>query len=412
MNQSDRNDRLMKKISERREAEVKKCLESMRSRSDYSPCYDYFLELAANCFMDEKNLSEKIARPLVKLLCIQAPIELIHAAGFHPFKVLCGARFSMPAASHALPALMCPMLKSVLGSLMIEADDSKTLWVLPTTCDWVVKFPEMSRNLGTALAQLHWMELPHLKDGHKGQERWLDEVYGLKTFLESHGGVIDRKSLSKSIAVYQRAWQALARLAEMRLRGLLSPMWFMLMTNMFFYDTPERWIEAAEKIQAAAITPIVTAGSARIFLVGSPIFFPNFKIPMLLEEAGLFAAVDDLCSSERIFPGAVTVDDPSLFGLMNALAQRYHQGCLCPTFIDNDRRVNNILGRKSSAGFAGVVLHVLKGCHPYDLESCGLEGLLKNNGLRFIRIETDYAQEDDRNLLTRLEAYRQTLEGI
>jgi len=174
---------------------------------------------------------------------------------------------------------------------------------------------------------------------------------------------------------------------------------------MFFYDAPEKWTEAAEKVHgtAVAVSPV------RIFLAGSPIFFPNFKVPMLLEEAGLFVAADDLCSSERILPGAVATDDASLFGLMNALAQRYHQSCLCPTFIDNDRRINSIIGRRNTSGFSGVVFHVLKGCHPYDLESYSIENLLKKENLKFIRIETDYSREDSQNLLTRLEAYRQTL---
>lgn len=404
----DRNNQLRKKAAGRYEAEVNKCLDSMRSRSDYSPCYDYFLELAAGCCMDEKWFRGRIGRPLVNMLCVQAPIELIHAAGFHPFKVFCGANSTMPLVSNSLPVLMCPMLKSVLGSLRIVGNDRKTLWVLPTTCDWVVKFPEMNVTLGMMKTQFHWMELPHLKDGVRGQERWLDEVYGLKAFLEDNGGVVNRKSLSMSIEVYQRAWRALIRLAEMRMQGLLSSAWFMLMANMFFCDAAERWSEAAEKIRGVPVAACDSA--ARIFLAGSPVYFPNFKFPMLLEEAGLFIAADDLCSSERIFPGAVATHDASFFGMMNALAQRYHQGCLCPTFIDNDRRVNNILGRKNAANFKGVVFHVLKGCHPYDLESYGIEALLKKNGLKFLRVETDYAQEDGQNLLTRMEAYRHTLE--
>ena len=97
--------------------------------------------------------------------------------------------------------------------------------------------------------------------------------------------------------------------------------------------------------------------------------------------------------------------------MMSALAERYHQACLCPTFIDNDRRVNNIIGRRPKARFDGVVFQVLKGCHPYDIESSVLEAELKSRGLRFIRLETDYASEDDRNLFARLEAFRNTMEA-
>jgi benzoyl-CoA reductase/2-hydroxyglutaryl-CoA dehydratase subunit BcrC/BadD/HgdB len=52
---------------------------------------------------------------------------------------------------------------------------------------------------------------------------------------------------------------------------------------------------------------------------------------------------------------------------------------------------------------------VLKGCHPYDMESCLLEDPITRRGLKFLRLETDYTAEDGRNLLTRIEAFRQTL---
>jgi benzoyl-CoA reductase/2-hydroxyglutaryl-CoA dehydratase subunit BcrC/BadD/HgdB len=197
----------------------------------------------------------------------------------------------------------------------------------------------------------------------------------------------------------------------MRARGELSSVWFMLAANTFFCDSPERWTEAADRVSE---TPPAITGARKndrkIFLAGSPIFFPNFKVPLLIEEAGLTVAADDLCSSERTLPGAVAPAGTSQFELMQALAQRYHQGCICPTFIDNDRRINNIIGRRSEADFRGVLFHVLKGCHPYDLEGWGLENGIRNAGLKFTRIETDYAAEDAQNLLTRLEAFRATLE--
>jgi benzoyl-CoA reductase/2-hydroxyglutaryl-CoA dehydratase subunit BcrC/BadD/HgdB len=116
-----------------------------------------------------------------------------------------------------------------------------------------------------------------------------------------------------------------------------------------------------------------------------------------------------MCSGGRLLAGGVNYSDSSEFGLMSALSQRYHQGCLCPTFIDNDRRVNNIPDKSPSNQIEGVVFHVLKGCHPFDLESFTIEEAIKKKGLKYLRLETDYGSEDAQNLLTRLEAFRQTL---
>ncbi|MDR2528658.1 MAG: 2-hydroxyacyl-CoA dehydratase family protein [Synergistaceae bacterium] len=393
------------RAAERVTQEARRCAEFLRARGDYSPQFDYFLDLAENGGIPEA-MAEKTGRPVAKLLCIQVPVELVSAAGFHPLKVWSGSPAVSSLTVQGTPALMCPMLRAVLGAVGMKDETRESIWVLPTTCDWVVKFPELASREGRVFSpKMHWLELPHLKDGEHGQKRWLNEVYELKDFLESIGRRVDKKSLAQAIERYQRAWAALSRLSAMRKEGRLAAVWFMLIAGSFFSDSPERWSEAAKKITGSpALDP--TEEKARVFLAGSPIFFPNFKIPLLMEEVGLYMASDDLCSSERIIPGAVTYRDSSLHGMMTALAERYHQGCLCPTFIDNDRRINNILGQREGIDFRGVVFHVLKGCHLYDIESRGLEGALKEGGLKFIRLETDYATEDEGNLRTRLEAYR------
>jgi benzoyl-CoA reductase/2-hydroxyglutaryl-CoA dehydratase subunit BcrC/BadD/HgdB len=239
----------------------------------------------------------------------------------------------------------------------------------------------------------------------------------MRSFLEAESGKkIKRKTLFDSIVVYNKAWEALSLLEEQRKRGRIAFPWFLVVTNSFFLDGPERWTGAvsalaktlAENGSNTAGSDAAGAGAARVFIAGSPVFFPGFKLPLLMEDAGLSVAGDDLCSSGRIFPGNVSLSDTSEFGMLSALAERYHHGCLCPTFADNDRRVNSIIA--GAADYRGVIYQVLKGCHPCDIESCSLEGALKANGLKYLRLETDYTAEDSRNLLTRLEAFKQTLD--
>jgi benzoyl-CoA reductase/2-hydroxyglutaryl-CoA dehydratase subunit BcrC/BadD/HgdB len=276
----------------------------------------------------------------------------------------------------------------------------------------VVKFPEMLRLSGVGEPVIEWLELPRLKSRADSRERWLAEIWRLKEFLEKLAGrKIEKKALLASIEAYARAARARQKLREARIDGRLPPPWVLLVMSAFFLDDVSRWTT-----WVVHLLPALTQGreiaDGRVFLAGSPIVFPNFKLPLLIEEAGLTAVADDLCSSERLFPGTLAVGDTSLFGLVSALAGSYHQGCLCPVFADNERRLNNILNQRREAAFQGVVFGVLKGCHPYDLESHVLEAPLKARGLRFLRLETDYTQEDRQNLLTRLEAYRETIRSV
>jgi len=302
------------------------------------------------------------------------------------------------------------MLKAALGALELEtAAGSAHPWVMPTTCDWVVKFREMMGLCGLDLSTpLYWLELPRLKNSARARDRWLTEVVGLKDFLAGLSGrTPTRRMLLDTLTTFQRARQSFSRLIEARRAGRVPAVWFFLIANSFFLDRIERWTAALE---AALPTFQTQAGAAGlVFLAGSPIYFPNFKLLHLLEAAGLAVAGDDLCSSERLFPAQVAVDDPTDFGLLRALAESYHQGCQCPTFGDNERRLNTVRGAVLGTAIKGVVFHVLKGCHPYDLESLALEESLKRAGLKFIKLETDYTAEDGRTLLTRLEAFGNNL---
>lgn len=414
---SQREDRIKNKIRARCAEEIQEEAALLRARADHAPELDWFLDLLA-AGPDSAVIAERVGRPVAAVLCLQAPLELFHACGVHPYKIFGGSQTAPRLSGPSLPAVMCPMLRSALGLLLLDSAEGGAEaqgagyagWVIPTTCDWVVKFPEMMRACGRPIERpVHMMELPHLKDRPGSQERWLEEVYALRDFLASLGGrKPDRRQLLASMRVYQEAWGAFSELTELKREGRLPALWFSVITNAFFFDSVERWTEHVRAV-AAKFKGAEPAGKG-VFLAGSPIFFPNLKILHLLEDAGLNPVADDLCSAERLFPGAVFCDDPSEHGMLKAMAQRYHQGCLCPTFADNDRRVNNIVSPANRGLFGGVVFQVLKGCHPFDLESLSLEQRLKDEGLKYIKLETDYTAEDSQNLLTRLEAYRSTLD--
>ena len=410
---TDRQIRLQQKAIEKACLQDNKVLNALRTRKDFTSELAYFTDILEKG-SDSESMGARVEKPLMALLCIQVPPELLYAFGLHPLKIFSGSYALAQLVASGLPALTCPMLRSALGAMQTLGNQQHLKgWILPTTCDWVVKFPEMLALYGVNQPQnLHWLELPHIKDSEHGQKRWLEEIYALKDFLSKLTGIkLKRKSLLNAVNVYQKAHDAFMGLIELRRLGKVPPIWFTIISNAFWMDTPENWTLALIKtLPAFEQNTAITNG--RVFLAGSPVFFPNYKILKLADEAGLYIAADDLCSGERIFPGTVAFSDTSEFGFLSALAERYHQGCLCPTFAGNDRRINNILRPAQKTYFNGVVFQILKGCHPYDLESFTLEKALKKAGLKFVKLETDYTAEDSQNLMTRLEAFGQNLKAI
>ncbi|MDR2787197.1 MAG: 2-hydroxyacyl-CoA dehydratase family protein, partial [Candidatus Accumulibacter sp.] len=296
-----RQERIQRKAAQKMAAEGAQLLAALREREDFLPDFEPFLESLSDT--SAAAAGKRSGRPVLKMLCVQAPLELIHAAGLHPFRVLSGSLAASALVAGNLPALTCPLLRAVLGELRLDTSPAAG-WIVPATCDWVTRFPEMLRLSGVGEPAIEWLELPRLKNRADSRERWLAEIWRLKEFLEKLAArKIEKKALLASIEAYARAARARQKLREARIEGRLSPLWFMLVMSAFFLDDVSEWTARVESLLPALTRRREIGG--RVFLAGSPIVFPNFKLPLLIEEAGLTAVADDLCSSERLFPGTL-----------------------------------------------------------------------------------------------------------
>lgn len=380
----------------------------LRQRDDYLQEFEYFLELISEPFSVAK-LRDRVKKPIVGLFCIQAPLELFDAFGLHAVKLCSGSQTVQRIAASYLPVLMCPMLKSFMGNFEMQQDsiDNYKDIIVPTTCDWVVKLPEIMQ---LPLENIYFLELPHVKDKERSQQRWFEEILALKEHLQQLTGIkLTRDALEQSINKYMHIWILLDELNACKRQGYLSGVWYTLITNTFMHADAEEWARHVKKLLTLLKKKSSPYTDATVFVAGSPVVFPNLKLLQLIEKAGMRVVADDLCSSERIMPGGIIYADCSMEGMLKALAERYHKACICPTFTDNSRRINSILSTSEEYGIKGVVFNLLKGCHPYDIEAVTIERKIKECGLKFIKIETDYGKEDSQNILTRLEAFKQTL---
>lgn len=375
----------------------------LKQRSDYMPQYDYFLDVLS-LHAEPEKFRQMVKRPVAALNCLQAPPEIFDALGFVPYRFCSNSLSKQDIAASRLPSLACPIIKSCLSSFSLDysIESLAELIVIAGTCDWMVRLPEL---LDERARPVHFMELPHMKESERGRKRWLEEVCLLKDFLERESGKkMSRQNLRLSMQKYAAARLALKNLMEARSRKEIPALWCLVMTNAFMMGDVEGWTKSVnEVIRQQAGKPCCPEAS--VFLAGSPVMFPNLKIPQLLEDAGIHVAADELCTSERILAGVPVYEDSSEFAMLRALAEQSHLGCSCPTYADNERRLNNIMATMRERGISGLVLHILKGCHPYDIGSFKMEQILRENGFHFLRIETDQSREDSKSLLLRLEAF-------
>lgn len=360
--------------------------------------------------MDSLDIPEDI--PMVGTYCVMAPQELIYAAGAQPVKLCSGSYTAFSVGDDRVPRDACPLVKAVEG---FQSTDTMPLYrdcrlmVVPITCDCKKKIAGML----SGERELVVLHVP-VKKEDEDIEQYVEELYLFIEKLEDLTGKrISYDSLAGAIRMTGQAAYELSRFLSLKkqmpylMRGTHS----MAMMNAAAYMNAGIWADQVRGVNDALEKrvrlkkPFTKRQLPRVMITGSPIIFPNIKIPLLIEEMGGVVAADETCMGERGMSDPVVPTDESFDGLVRALAVRAIRPCSCPTFADNKQRIYRIRQMIRDYQIEGLVYHVLRGCLVYDFEYKQIEEDLGRLGIPVIRLETDYNEEDIEQLRIRIEAF-------
>lgn len=344
---------------------------------------------------------------IVGTLCYFAPTEAVAAFGAVPVRFCSGFYEAVHPANDLLgDAGLCPLVKSTLGLKMSRASpilELCDLVVVPTPCDAKLKLGEILQDM----VDVHMMNLPAVKETEAGREAWVNEVRGLVRKLEGKFGMrLKPPMLRKAIATYQRAQAAWRRFSQLRSKGGIWGRDALLVAQLSFYDDISRWTDNIVRLcDELEGRPNVAPDAARIMLAGSPIIWPNWKVPLLIEESGGLIIADELCSGSRTMYDPVVVEEWTMEGMIAALADRYLMPCTCPSFTPNLDREENLLRRIRDSKAEGAVFHVLRGCHLNSLDATKADRVLRRERIPMLKVESEYDEGDLEQARTRIEAF-------
>lgn len=351
--------------------------------------------------------------PCVGTYCMMVPQELIYAAGAMPVKLCSGNYTAFLIGDDRVPRDACPLIKAVAGFLEMKTlpiyQDCGVM-VVPITCDCKKKIVDLLRRE----CNVHAMNLPLNRTDDDAVEACVSEYHRLIAVLEKiTGRQVTWDSLWRSIELVGRAQYELSRFLELKQgeRALIRGTHVMAMMNAASYMPVDEWTEHLRHLneelngKKAEGRYVTRANRPRIMLTGSPIIFPNVKVPLLIEQMGGSLVADETCMGERSLYDPVVPVDTSFDGLLRALANRYVKACTCPVFSENRQRIDRVLHMVRESRVQGVIYHVLRGCLVYDYEYPLLEQALGEQGIPVIRVESDYNEEDVEQLRIRIEAF-------
>ena len=371
-----------------------------------------FLKVLRSVYVDRENPLADCGKPLTGTYCVMAPQELIYAAGAVPVKLCSGNYTAFSIGDDQFPRDACPLVKAVagfqeMGLMPIYRDCS--LMAVPITCDCKKRIVEM-------LEKTHEVYPLQVPAGREDEDidRYVEELYGFLDRLEEMTGqTVTWDALAQGMNTIGRAKYQLSRFLELKksMPYLMRGTHILAAMNAAAYMHAGIWARCMHDLNAELeqrirkrqrVTP---KDLPRIMITGSPVIFPNLKIPLLIEEMGGILAADETCMGERGMSDPAVVVDESFDGMMRALANQALRPCSCPTFVDNRERIFRLRQMIEDYQIQGVIYHVLRGCLVYDFEYRQIEEELGRDGIPVIRLESDYNEEDVEQLRIRIEAF-------
>lgn len=385
----------------------------LKSFSDTPETMMPFFETLENIYVNLQDIKRPDGMKTVGTYCVLVPNELVYAAGAMPVRLCSGNYTAYSIGDDYVPRDACPLVKAVMGFVHAHTSplyDNCSLMVIPATCDCKKKLAGMLERVKPTVI----MSVPPVKTEDADSEAYLQELYRLIPQLEAvTGKQITADTLAESIHQVGYAQYEMSRFLKYRRHNpaLLHGTQVMAVMNAFAYMPALQWAENMRRLNQELEKRLYRKQfvgkekQPRILITGSPIAFPNIKVPLLIEEMGGMLAADETCFGERGIYDPTVVTDESFDGMLRALANRYTRPCTCPVFVDNSQRICRIKQMIKEHKAEGVVYHVLRGCLVYDYEYQMMEEELGRMDIPIIRVESDYNEEDVEQLRIRIEAF-------
>ena len=394
-------------------AVAEKMLRQIRELSHMPETLDPFLETLEGIFSRREDALRPHGIPTVGTYCVMVPPEIIYAQGAMPVKLCGGSYTAFGIGDDIAPRDACPLVKAVMGFEEIDAMpvyQNCSLMAVPVTCDCKKKLAGwLQERRPTAV-----LHVPANRDRDEDMETFVGELYRFSEQLEQITGVpLTYDSLADACSVTADAQYQLSRFIDLRRKHplVIRGSFPMAVMNARSYTWLPDWTKQLSDLNdeladlAKQKEMAVKENQPRILLTGSPVIFPNFKLPLLIESMGGLLAADETCMGERGFYDPPAIVDRTVDGMLRALSNRATRPCTCPTFADNQRRIYRIRQLIKDYRIQGVIYHVLRGCLVYDYEYRQLEEEMGKLGIPVIRVETDYNEEDVEQLRIRVEAF-------
>lgn len=370
---------------------------------------EYFFKITKEYFDDNEYQVQKII-----VLGTSIPEEIIYALKEVPLWIIGGSLGTYNLADEFVPRDTDSVSQSILGFLKrkkLENPKDYTV-IIPITCDSMRKLAYILEKEVNVIT----VDFPTDKNQELSAKKWTSEMWKLGERLEVIlKKNITRDSLKKAVKLVNDARYEMRRfrdLTRMNKAEISTTMSLFILNTYYYSKDISRWIQELKKINEFLESKVssVNYNIPKVLLIGSPIYFPNFKVPFLLNDIGL-----DIGDTVNVMTEKVNVDsniENKGFLLRNyfnkVVLESYYSDC-SSAYVDNSNLFEEVKKLQDEYNFDGVIYHVLKGQIEHDFELNRYESFFVDRNIPVFRLETDYKYQDIEQIRIRVEAFKEML---
>lgn len=363
---------------------------SQKNRPQGMGYFDFVISEVHGLRIEEIVNAKEKGSKVIGTFCLYVPEELILAVDGVCIGLCAGADVGSDEAEKYIPRNTCALIKGFMGFKLaglcpyIQTTD---LIVGETTCDGKKKAYEIFDEI---TGKMYVMEIPNMK-GEDGRRLWKNEVRRFAEKLEELTGkqiTVDKLKAASNIVNEKR--KALQRLSSLRAAdpSPISGLDALLVNQVSFYDDPVRFTAKVNELcdelssRVKSGVGILSKGSPRILISGSPMAIPNWKLHAIIEGSGATVVGEESCVGERNFRTLLDNNFSSMEDAVEKMAARYMTiDCAC--FTPNNERMTNITDMADRLKADGVIHYALQFCTPYMVEAYRAKKAVEAKGIPF-----------------------------
>ncbi len=375
----------------------------------------YFFDTAYFWSNEKARRSHK---PEVVILGTGIPEELVIAAGAQPYWLTGGSFGSLVWSDDIVPRDTDPVSRSILGYIHqpCGADFSDSLFIIPLSSDSMRKIAFELKEEGRSIVTV---DIPAQRDDKSAREKWHRQMLALTEAVAKHtGSRVTRSSVllaAQRVSAARNALKVFLDVSRGRSDIITDSARLFIAGSYFLTDDLDSWAFRLENLtrriyHISRQMPFVRNDRPGVLLMGSPVVFPNYKIPFLIADTGLEildTADPSAVKNSLIYDAGVLHGSKSRF--VKTISSVSYMNDASPAFVTNLSMQRYVSGLLQKGDIEGVVYHVLKGQIEYDFELENYEKQFSAYGVPVFRLETDYQYQDVEQLRIRLEAFSEML---